>query len=410
MGGEVQLDRSVPALLVKVGPYPVHHGGLGAMRSLGRLGVPVYALTERRYTPAVWSRYLAGKFDWSATGQEDPADLVERLREVGRRIGRPAVAIATDDEAAILLAEHAAELREQFLLPGVPAHLPRQLNGKQGLFEYCTAAGIPTPRTAFPTSPDELTALGRELGYPLIAKNITAGGKRTSDYVVGTVLVADERELLERFAGRADLTGLLLQEYVPHQRGEDWFVHFYCDADSDCLVNICCRKVRSWPPGRGWTGYAATEDNPVLTELTTQLTKAVGWRGIGNVDFRYDIRDGRYKLLDFNPRMGAQFRSAQTEAGIDMVRALHLYLTGRPVPPSPPDTRRRMVIESNDYKARVAYRWQRIPTPPVERRGTRTTYAWWSGDDPVPYLMMLVRAVVGILALPWRRSSLHSGR
>src|SRR5690348_16260289 len=94
----IDSDRTVAALLVKVGRYPIHHGGLGVMRTLGRLGVPVYALSDRRYTPAVWSRYLAGTVSWSATGQEDLGELALALAEAGRRLGRRAVAIAGDDE------------------------------------------------------------------------------------------------------------------------------------------------------------------------------------------------------------------------------------------------------------------------------------------------------------------------
>jgi hypothetical protein len=37
MSGPV-LDRSVPALVLKVGQYPIHSGGLGVIRTLGRLG------------------------------------------------------------------------------------------------------------------------------------------------------------------------------------------------------------------------------------------------------------------------------------------------------------------------------------------------------------------------------------
>ncbi|MFM8856879.1 MAG: hypothetical protein ACKOI2_06680 [Actinomycetota bacterium] len=55
-GQPVLLDTSVPALIAKVGHYPVHHGGLGAIRSLARWGVPVYAVTEDRWTPAARSR------------------------------------------------------------------------------------------------------------------------------------------------------------------------------------------------------------------------------------------------------------------------------------------------------------------------------------------------------------------
>jgi D-aspartate ligase len=47
-----ELDRTVPALLVKVGRYPEHHGGVGVIRTLGRRGVPVHAMVEDRFTPA----------------------------------------------------------------------------------------------------------------------------------------------------------------------------------------------------------------------------------------------------------------------------------------------------------------------------------------------------------------------
>jgi predicted ATP-grasp superfamily ATP-dependent carboligase len=58
---------------------------------------------------------------------------------------------------------------------------------------------------------------------------------------------------------------------------------------------------------------------------------AVGFSGVPDLDYRHDERDGRYKLLDFNPRPGANFRMIENCAGIDVVRALHMDLTGRVV-------------------------------------------------------------------------------
>ena len=86
-----EADRAVPGLIVKFGDYPLHHGGVGAIRSLGRLGVPMYAITEDAHTPAAASRYLKRAFVWPTTGAEDPGRLVEGLRRIGRRIGRPTV-------------------------------------------------------------------------------------------------------------------------------------------------------------------------------------------------------------------------------------------------------------------------------------------------------------------------------
>src|SRR5438552_12864670 len=42
----VGLDRSTAALVVKVGSYPVDHGALAVVRTLGRAGVPVGAFVS----------------------------------------------------------------------------------------------------------------------------------------------------------------------------------------------------------------------------------------------------------------------------------------------------------------------------------------------------------------------------
>ena len=84
----VPRPRQIPALILKIGHYPLHSGGVGAIRTLGRMGVPVYATTEDRFTPAAVSRYCTGPIRWRTTGCEDPADLVGGLAEIGRQIGR----------------------------------------------------------------------------------------------------------------------------------------------------------------------------------------------------------------------------------------------------------------------------------------------------------------------------------
>jgi hypothetical protein len=40
------IDTTTPAVILKFDQNVMHHGGLGAIRSLGRLGVPVYGVHE----------------------------------------------------------------------------------------------------------------------------------------------------------------------------------------------------------------------------------------------------------------------------------------------------------------------------------------------------------------------------
>src|SRR5215213_417850 len=135
-------DTAVPALLIKLGRYPLHHGAFSALRSLGRLGVPVFAITEDRFTRAASSRYLRSAFTWTTTGLEEPDVLVEGLLRIGRQIRNRAVLIPTDDEAAILLQEHASALALHFLYPSLgDPDLARRLVDKSALCQLCHEHG-----------------------------------------------------------------------------------------------------------------------------------------------------------------------------------------------------------------------------------------------------------------------------
>ncbi|MEU6818253.1 ATP-grasp domain-containing protein [Streptomyces sp. NPDC046860] len=390
-GAPFEADREVPGLIVKFGGYPLHHGGVGAVRSLGRLGVPMYAITEDPYTPAAASRYLRRAFVWPTTGAEEPGHLVEGLRRIGRRIGRPAVLIPTDEEAAVLIAEHQDELSGAFLFPRVEPDLPRRVASKQGLYELCREHGIDTPATVFPRSYDEIVAFADEARFPVVAKNREAFVRRRRPAVGGTTRIATRGGLLALARDWGDDPGVILQEYLPREAAEDWIVHGCFDADAGPLAVFTGVKVRSWPPHAGMTASAFVVDNPELADLATRFVKQLGFAGVVDLDLRFDRRDGRYKLLDFNPRMGAQFRLFESESGVDVVRALHLNLTGRPVPEGGQRAGRRFVVENIDLPAWLAYRRSGYTTPHAPARASGTELAWLAGDDPMPFLTMLAR-------------------
>ena len=179
----VTADRQVPALILKVGKYPLHSGGVAAIRTLGRLGIPVYAITEDRLTPAAMSRYCTGRFVWRATGLNDPVVLTAQLREIGQRLGKRSVIVPMDDEAAVLIAEHAAELSEYFLFPPVDPSLPRALASKQQLYEMCRRYGIPAPVTSCPATGSELAAFAASATFPVVVKNAEPWVRRRAPVV-----------------------------------------------------------------------------------------------------------------------------------------------------------------------------------------------------------------------------------
>jgi predicted ATP-grasp superfamily ATP-dependent carboligase len=395
---EVAFDRSVPLLIVKVGHYPLHHGGVGAIRSLGRAGIRTYAMTEDRFTPAALSRYLTGRCIAPTTGLEDEARLLEIVSDAGRGLGRPVLALPTDDEAAVFVAEHAEALSPWLLTPRVEPGLPRRLASKRGLHDACVELGVPVPRAVFPTSLKEVAAFAEEVVFPVVAKNVDPFSRLSDPAVDFSTVLKTPEALLALADTWPDPPSVMLQEYIPREVAEDWIFHAYCDARSECLVAFTGVKYRSWPPKAGVTSYARTVGNERLAEKSRDLCCRLGFRGIVDLDWRFDRRDQRYKLLDFNPRVGAQFRLFETTAGIDVVRAMHLDLTGRAVPEGDPVLGRGFAVEILDAPARVAYRLVGAGASAVPHPSGPVEPAWFRRDDPLPLLAASVRAAAPLAA------------
>jgi len=394
-----RVDVTTPAVVLKLDHNVMHHGGLGVIRSLGRLGVPVYGVHEGRWAPAATSRFLRGRFIWRPD-PEDSDRLVAGLRAVAERIGRPAVLIPTDDAGAIFLAEHADQLRPQFLFPSPPAHLPRQLAGKYSMFQLCRDLQVPCPQTALPDSLAEAEDFAASSGYPLVAK-LTTPWNAGSSGLRSTSIVADRQMLAEIYAAcRAAGAGLMLQEFIPDASGQDWFFHGYCDGRSNCHPAFTGVKERSYPAHAGLTSLGRSRINVRLRDEIVRLLAAVGYCGIVDLDLRFDPRDDQYKLLDFNPRLGAQFRLFRDSAGIDVALAQYMDLTGQPLPAADQISERGYLVENYDPIAAFSY-WRhdelRVRSWIASIRTVDET-AWYARDDLRPFGLMCMR-------MTWRMAS-----
>jgi len=81
----------------------------------------------------------------------------------------------------------------------------------------------------------------------------------------------------------------------------------YFNDRSECLVAFA-RKFARTRFYRGVTSLGICLKNDIVEETTKKFMKAIGYKGILDIGYRYDARDGKYKLLDVNPRIGATFR------------------------------------------------------------------------------------------------------
>jgi len=388
-----------------MGP-PRYAGPLGMMRSLGRLGVPVFGLSHRSRSAASVSRYSAGKVDVGCDGRpwEDESRTMLELEAAARRLGHGTILVAGSDEWAVFVAQHSAELARSFRFPRVSSAMVEQLAAKDGLYRLATRHGLPTPRIVFPANRAQAAIEAARLDYPVMLKPI-----HSRPDVLEKAVVEDADQLLaayQRLEESPDEPNVMFQEYVPGRDQDVWIFNGYFDADSECLAAFTGVKVRQHPARMGIASLGELRQNNEVIEATCDFLRAVGYQGIVDIGYRFDARDGRYKVLDINPRLGGAFRMFVDDRGLDVARAMYLDLTGEQVPAAVVTDGRRWINESADLVS--AWHYRRLEGLSFggwlgSLRSVREG-ATWARDDPLPFFLTMAALARETAGAKWRRT------
>jgi len=394
-------DAKTPVVVLRCGL-----GGLSVMRYLGMLGVPAYGVDADPRAPGFASRYCRGRL--AGLPGTDPRFL-ERLLDFGARLGGRPVLVPTSDETALFTAVHGAALAERFVFPRNDPGLVAGLVSKRGMYGLARAHGVPTPRTLFPQSAADVEAALDDLAFPVMVKGID-GARLEARTGRKMALARDVRELRRLYAALEDpaAPNLMLQEYIPGGDDQVWIFNGYFDGEARCRAGWTGHKLRQFPVHVGCASLGICRANPEVFTLTTEFMRALGYRGVLDIGYRLDPRDGRYKVLDINPRVGQAFRIFVARNGLDAVRAMYLHLTGQAIPAAPPREGRRWVIEDMDVISFRRYRREGTLTTAQWLRSFRGVQeaAWFCWRDPRPFLGMAARlAGRGLQALRRRPSS-----
>jgi D-aspartate ligase len=345
-------DNSTPVVVLVCH----HHVGLGIVRSLGRLGVPVYCIDANRFCPAFFSRYCRGKFLWDLRGSPAMASL-RFLLEVGRKIGRRSVLMPTNDIATMFVGDHAAALADYFIFPDRDAGLIRALCSKKDMYFLAKKWNVPAPETAFPRSRSDVLLYLASARLPVLLKPIYPHLALQRSRPWRMTLVHTERELLDHYDALEDPSApnVMLQEYIPGADHMTWTFNGYFDEEGQCRLAFTGRKLRNFPPYFGQASFAVCQHNEDVEKMALHFMTSIGYKGLLDLGFRYDARDGQYKVNDVNPRIGAMFRLFVGQNGMDVARALYQDMTGQPVIPSCTPEGRKWIVEDVDLFSSIRY-------------------------------------------------------
>jgi predicted ATP-grasp superfamily ATP-dependent carboligase len=305
------------------------HSALSVARSLGRRGIAVYAVNQPD-SAVLGSRYVHP--EPIAAGVPFPSGALERLRSLAVRCPRDSVLLAASDEGIEVLLENREELAERFRLDLCNPQAQRRMLDKRLTYEAAREAGVAAPRFWVVSSREDLERLAGELVFPLLVKPRLS--HLFQRHFRSKFLEAREpSELAEALAvvERAGVSAVLMEK-IPGPDHELCSYYTYLDERGDPLCHFTKRIIRRQPPNMGLASFHVTDHVEGIQEPALRLFRHVGLRGLANVEFKRDARDGTLKLIECNARFTAANRLVD-RAGLDLAWLVYARSVGLPLPP-----------------------------------------------------------------------------
>lgn len=294
-----------PALI-----FPNNPASLAVVRELGAAGVHSFVVDSAHSGPASNSRFST--FVKSPDLYDDPGAWADFAATFAREQPDSPVLFPTDDGALLVAERYQRILADGFRFP-YPAGrgVIDAVLDKSVLYRVAAEAGVDLPlwfvgetdateraakrsreagrRVDWLTKPNCRYRLGTDGVRTFLARN---GGKKA--------LAGD----LQRTVSRVRKAGFdaLVQERIPGPLGELVSVGLCLSVRGGVVQSFTALKRYEYPSPFGDGVWMERVDDPGLVDVSARLLRSLGYWGICDLEFKRDPRDGRYRLLDANPR------------------------------------------------------------------------------------------------------------
>jgi D-aspartate ligase len=338
-GNLPKVDSGIGAVVIG-GDYQ----GLGIVRNLSEQGIPVrlidYELSIGRFSKRVQKFYQCPHVS-------DEMSFVEFLVALADREGlHEWVLFPTNDQVAALLSRHKKFLSRFFRIWTPGWGTMSQVYDKRLTHKLAERTGVNCPKTITERTPREIGE--QEIRFPVIIKPAVkdaffAATKRKA------LPAKDRKELIERFekiAKTVDPRELMIQEVIP---GGSENQYSYCALfkNGEPRARLMARRTRQHPMDFGHAStFVETVDVPEIEKASLKLLKALDYYGLCEVEFKFDKRDKKYKVLEINARTWG-WHSLGRRAGVNFSYLMFLDQVG---------------VETMITDYRVGVKWLRFTT------------------------------------------------
>lgn len=217
------------------------------------------------------------------------AALLERLASIHARERIDVVIPNLDSEMANFISIE-NELKQLGISVFLPTASQFEARLKTSLPRFSEETGIPSPKTWRVHSEEDPVL--RDLDFPVMVKGI----------FYEAFLAHTREQVLESMRAVAARWGypVLVQEYID---GDEYNGVALGDGQGGMIGSAFMRKLVLTDKRKGWT--CVSIENAELLELTRSILRALKWRGPIEVEAIYSRKEGRFSIIELNPRFPA---------------------------------------------------------------------------------------------------------
>ena len=217
----------------------------------------------------------------------------------------PTVLMPCSDLWARTVAALPAEVRTRYPASIAPTQALDLLVDKARFGSALDRLRLPHPATRLMTSVRDLDAVSDSVLQSSFLKPAHSQ-QFFARFGVKAFRIADRSTAQDRLAGCIEARcQMMLQEYIPGAPSDHYFLDGFVDRDGVVRALFARRRLRMSPPDFGnstlMISVAVNDAGDASATLKT-LFADIGYRGIFSAEFKRDPRDGRFNLIEVNPR------------------------------------------------------------------------------------------------------------
>jgi predicted ATP-grasp superfamily ATP-dependent carboligase len=334
--------------------------------------------------------------------------LLECLLDLGRTLPTKGILFPSGDISLELVSERREALADYFTFALPTKDVMRLILNKQAFYRFAEQHGFLVPRTYWPRDTGEVEEISSEVPFPCIIKPCQPDAAWRKSFPDTKLFeVSSAQELLSCYRSLSTLyPALLIQEVIPGPDSALCFSLTYFDGQN-VLGMFTGRKLRQFPPFYGTSSMAESCWNPWVADETVRLLRALGYRGYGSAEFKWDPRDEQFKMIELTPRTWFP-HGLSTACGLNLPYVMYRHLCGLPVEEQPKFVEGvKWIHEERDVQS--ALRMWRLGQLSIREwlrsYHGRRAYALAAWDDPGPIVAMLMRSLRRPVSLLRRKMS-----